>query len=164
MPTICGTNATLLCASCADADAVARTRAAPPARIDLAIFNMNLSLCDDGRALSLSCIDLERPRVRMSARDQGNHFLRCRHLAPALGNLSPAPEHDHPVGDFKDIHEIVGDEDHRAAAFGSSMMTRRASRLSARHMATACLWPPDRLPTGASGSAIWASSSSRSPA
>ena len=103
--------------------------------------------------------------------------------ADPFRDFPAAPKHDDPVGNLEDIGDVVADEHYGAAALGktprqgqdlavsatasaavgSSMITSLAFRLSARQMATAWRWPPDRLPTGASGSEIWASSSLSRP-
>jgi len=83
-----------------------------------------------------------------------------------FGHLAAAPEHHDAVGNFEDFGNVVADEDDGTATRGKPPGQRQdlaclgngkrclALRLSARQIATAWRWPPDRLPTGASGSEI----------
>src|SRR6266700_6064459 len=122
MPMICGTKATLLCASsAAPAGPAASRRRAAHVKSALISFNMDYILSTVGRrADRQSCSDLERPRVGMGARDQGNDLLGIGGLAPAFRDLAAAAEHRHPVGDLENFDQVVRDKHDRTAAVGET--------------------------------------------
>src|SRR5260370_6054312 len=122
MPMICGTKATLLCASsAAPAGAEAKASRAALASSALILFNMGMILLDNWPTHSWPLrSDLERPRVGMDARDEGNDFFGIGGVAPPLGDLAAAAEHRHPVGDLEDFDQTVRDEHDGAAAVGET--------------------------------------------
>ena len=56
----------------------------------------------------------------MSARDEGDDFLRVGFRPPAFGDLPAAPEHDDPVRHFENVVHVVANKDHRPSAFGEA--------------------------------------------
>jgi hypothetical protein len=94
----------------------------------------------------------------MGTGDEGNHFFGVGIGALALGDLAPTPEHRDAVGDGNTScmlwlisttprppsasrwrrERTFRVSDTASTAVGSSMITSRASRCSARQMATAC--------------------------
>src|SRR3981081_897649 len=119
MPTICGTKATVLCASsAARVGPDTSARSAAPARSEVIPFDMGRAF--PGIAGAQSRCNLERTRVGMGACDERNDFFRGCGIAPALRDLAAAAEDRHPVGDFEDVDQVVRNQHDGAAAVGEA--------------------------------------------